>query len=89
VTLLSPGFVVSEIGHIDNRGERRERDMSSAPAWLRMPTDRAARQIIRAVAARRREAVITGHGKLAVWFYRHAPWLVQAAVERARPPRRS
>jgi short-subunit dehydrogenase len=83
VTLLSPGFVVSEIGHVDNRGERHERDGSRAPAWLRMPTDEAARQIVAAVETRRREAVITTHGRLGVFVYRHAPWLVQAAIRAA------
>jgi NAD(P)-dependent dehydrogenase (short-subunit alcohol dehydrogenase family) len=85
VTLISPGFVVSDIGRVDNKGQLRERDASAAPAWLRMPTDKAARQIAGAIAARRREAIITGHGKALVWLYRHAPWLVEAALRRGGP----
>jgi hypothetical protein len=42
----------------------------------------AARHIVRAVARRRRESIITGHGKLAVWLQRHLPWLVRAGVGR-------
>ena len=84
VTLLSPGFVVSDIGRVDNKGQLHDADASAAPAWLRMPTDKAARQIVNAIAARRREAIITAHGKLLVWLYRHAPWLVQAAIRRRR-----
>jgi short-subunit dehydrogenase len=83
VTLLSPGFVVSDIGRVDNRGERHESDGSRAPAWLRMPTDEAARQIVAAVEARQREAIITTHGRLGVFVYRHAPWLVRAAMRLA------
>jgi len=89
VTVLTPGYVVSEIGFIDNQGNRREKDMLAAPPWIRMPADKAARQMVRAIAARKREAVITAHGKLGVWMYRHAPWLVEAFVARAKAPRES
>ncbi|HSZ84188.1 MAG TPA: SDR family NAD(P)-dependent oxidoreductase [Polyangia bacterium] len=84
VTLLSPGFVVSDIGRVDNHGERHDRDGARAPAWLRMPTDEAARQIVAAIEARRREAVITAHGRFGVFVYRHAPWLVRAALRLSR-----
>jgi len=47
-----------------------------------MPTARAARQIVRAVARRRRETVVTGHGKVAVFLQRHAPWLVAWGIRR-------
>jgi short-subunit dehydrogenase len=80
VTLLSPGFVVSDIGHVDNQGRRHEEDASRVPAWLRMPTNEAARQIVAAIETRKREAVITAHGRLGVFLYRHAPWLVRAAL---------
>jgi len=84
VTLLSPGFVVSDIGRVDNQGQRHEDDASRAPAWIRMPTDEAARQIVAAIETRRREAIITTHGRVGVFLYRHAPWLVQAAVRASR-----
>jgi NAD(P)-dependent dehydrogenase (short-subunit alcohol dehydrogenase family) len=83
VTLISPGFVVSDIGRVDNQGRLRARDESGPPTWLRVPTDRAARQIVAAIAARRREAIITGHGKLLAWSYRHLPWAVQFFTARA------
>jgi short-subunit dehydrogenase len=90
VTLLSPGFIVSDIGRVDNQGVRHEEDGSRAPAWIRMPTDEAARQIVAAIETRQREAVITTHGRLAVFLYRHAPWLIRAgyrvgARRRRRP----
>lgn len=91
VTLLSPGFVVSEISRVDNQGRLHDRDGSRVPEWLRMPADEAARQIVDAVAQRKREAIITAHGKIAVFFYRHFPWLVQLFFtgSRARRDRRS
>ncbi len=73
VVLVSPGFVESEIRRVDNRGVYRPHAPDPAPRWLVVPTDRAARAIVRAVARRRREAVITGHGKLLVWLARLFP----------------
>lgn len=80
VTLLSPGFVVSDIGRIDNQGRWHERDGSSVPPWIRIPTDRAAREIVAAIETRQREAIIGGHAHVAVFLYRHFPWLVRAAT---------
>lgn len=94
VTLVSPGFVESELRQVDNRGVRHADARDKVPAWLRMSAPAAARRIVRAVARRRREAVITGHGKATVFVQRHAPWLlaalIRAAGVRSRPePRRT
>jgi short-subunit dehydrogenase len=89
VTLLSPGFVVSDIGRVDNQGVSHARDSARVPAWLRMPTDEAARQIVDAIEARRREVIITAHGRVGVFLYRHAPWLVRAAMRLASRARLS
>jgi short-subunit dehydrogenase len=89
VTLVSPGFVESEIRRVDNHGVVREDSPESVPAWLLVSAPRAARVIVRAVARRRREVVVTGHGKVAVFFQRHLPWLVAAGIRtfgvRSRP----
>lgn len=89
VTLISPGFVESEIRRVDNTGVFRTEAREAVPAWLIVPAARAARQIVRAIARRRREVVITGHGKLGVFVQRHAPWLVAAVIRtmgvRSRP----
>jgi short-subunit dehydrogenase len=82
VTLVSPGFVESEIRQVDNRGVHHPDARDPVPGWLQMPAATAARHIVKAVARRRREAVITGHGKVAVFLQRHASWLVAAGVRR-------
>ena len=82
VTLVSPGFVDSDIRRVDNHGQVNEQAPDPVPAWLRMPTERAARIIVRAVRRRRREVVVTGHGKLLVYVYRHAPWLLRFVIAR-------
>jgi short-subunit dehydrogenase len=73
VTLISPGFVASNIGRVDNYGNLREKPPNPPPSWLVMPTDKAVRQILHAVALGKREAIITRHGKLAVALERFAP----------------
>lgn len=77
VTLISPGFVDSDIRRIDNRGTLHPHARDPIPAWLRMPTDKAARQIVDAVFHKRRERIVTLHGRVIVFLYRHAPWLVR------------
>lgn len=84
VTHVSPGFIASEIRHVDNRGRwHAEPAAGGPPGWLVMPAATAARQIARAVARRRGEVVVTGSGRLAVWLERHAPWLVALGIGRA------
>jgi short-subunit dehydrogenase len=82
VTLISPGFVASNIRRIDNRGKFHPGAKDPIPAWLVMSTEKAARQMLRAVARGRREVIITGHGKVLVALERFAPWIVRAAAKR-------
>ena len=82
VTLLSPGFVASELRRVDNRGRLSERATDPIPAWLVVPTERAARRMVTAIARRRREAVITAHGRAFVFVHRHVPWLTAAVIRR-------
>jgi short-subunit dehydrogenase len=89
VTLVVPGFVDSEIRLVDSQGVLHPDAPDPIPSWVRMPTERAARQILRAVARRRREVVITGHGKLFVLLRRHLPgtvaFLIRRLAVRGRP----
>jgi short-subunit dehydrogenase len=89
LTLLSPGFVASEIRMVDNLGRLRADAREPIPPWLILSADKAARKIVRAVAARRRELVLTFHGKFGAWAYRHFPWLVHAVAARSVGERRS
>jgi len=82
VTLISPGFVDSEIRRVDNQGVFQAHAPEPVPAWLRVPADRAAREIVHAVHRKQRERVVTGHGKFLVFAYRCFPWLIRA-VQRA------
>ena len=85
LTLLSPGFVVSNIRRVDNRGNLHPSAADPVPAWIQMSTERCARQMMRAVARGRRERIITGHGKLLVALERFSPWLIRAFSGRVRP----
>jgi short-subunit dehydrogenase len=82
VTLVSPGFVASNIRKVDNLDRFHAEALDPMPSWLVVDTERACRQILRAVAARRAEAIITGHGKLLVAIERFAPWILRAAGRR-------
>ena len=79
VTLISPGFVASDIRRVDNQGQFHEQAKEPIPAWLILPTGKAVRQILRAVAKGKREAIITGHGKALVFLERFMPWVISAA----------
>jgi short-subunit dehydrogenase len=88
VVLITPGFVESEIRLVDNHGRLHANAPDTVPRWLRMPTERAARQIVRAVAGRRRERIITVHAKLAVFLARHTPRLLAFLARHSRMARR-
>ena len=89
VTLLSPGYVVSNIRRVDNRGTLHAGSKDPIPAWLCVSTTRAVRQILKAVARGKREAIVTGHGKILVALQRFSPWVIRAASGRlvAKPHR--
>jgi len=78
VTLISPGFVTSDIRRVDNQGIFHEHAKDPIPSWLVMPTEKAARQMLRAIARGKREAIITGHGKALVFLERFMPWVLRA-----------
>ncbi len=85
VTHLAPGFVDSEFRKIDNQGRLQADVEDVVPSWLAMPSQPAARLMLKAVLERREEAVITLHAKLVVGLERHAPRLVSAALGVAGP----
>lgn len=82
VTLISPGFVATDIRHVDNRGQYRKQSKDPIPAWLQMPAEKAARKIVLAAYRRKREAIVTLHGKLFVAVNRIFPGLVPRLFRR-------
>lgn len=83
VTLIQPGFVKSEIAQVDNEGRYNPERKDRRPANLMWETDRAARVMVRAIAARKREFTFTGHGKVVAFLAQHMPSAVNAALRRA------
>ncbi|MCA9623321.1 MAG: SDR family NAD(P)-dependent oxidoreductase [Myxococcales bacterium] len=79
-TLLHPGFVASEINQVDNLGRRDPAREDVRPQLLMWSAERAAKVMVNAMIARRREVVFTGHGKLAAFVGQHAPRLMQAIL---------
>src|SRR6516225_9315304 len=82
VTLISPGFVVSNIRRVDNRGRLHDEAGDPIPAWIQMSTERAARKILKAVARGKREEIVTLHGKVFVALERFTPWLKRIVATR-------
>jgi len=82
VTLISPGFVASNIRRVDNQGSLHADAPDPVPSWLVVPTDTAVRQILRAIERGKAEAIITGHGKILVAIERFLPWLSRALKRR-------
>jgi len=82
VTLLSPGFVASDIRRIDNFGELHPNAKDPIPPWMMVSTPKAVREMLRAVARGKREQIVTGHGKVVVAVERLAPWMLRALTAR-------
>lgn len=85
VTVLSPGFVESEIRKVDNQGVYHDEYRDPIPSWLVVPRATAAREMARAVENRVAERVITGHGKILALLARLSPWLVRRVLLRMAP----
>jgi short-subunit dehydrogenase len=82
LTLISPGFVVSDIRRVDNKGVLHAGAKDPVPAWICVSTARAVRQILKAVAKGKREQIVTGHGRILVALQRFAPWTIRAVSRR-------
>ena len=86
VVHIAPGFVDSEIRQVDNEGKLNSELKDPVPDWLVVPTEKAARQMVRAIYRRKQEAVITGHGKALVFLKRHLPLIVRSVLGRSEKP---
>src|SRR5687768_5658619 len=74
-TLISPGFVDSDIRRVDNRGGLHAEVEDPVPAWLRMETRKAARIMVRGILRGRKEVIVTLHARLIVFMTRNLPRL--------------
>jgi short-subunit dehydrogenase len=88
-TLISPGFVDSDIRRVDNRGGLHPAVADPIPAWLRMDTATAARIMARGILRGRREVIVTLHARVIIFAARHFPrftrWLLLRTSRGARP----
>ncbi len=81
VTLINPGFVKSEIRHINNRGELTNKP-DPVPAWLVLPTAKAAKIIVNALYHRKPEVIVAFHGKVFALLKRFLPGLTRWGIRR-------
>lgn len=84
VTVAYPGFVDSGFHQrmVDGAGEAMHVDIRERARGHVMSAEQCARHIVRAAARRRRELVMTGSGKLAVWLRLLAPGLLDVLLHR-------
>lgn len=75
-TTILPGFVESEIGQVDNEGRHDPARKDKRPAKLMWTSEKAARVMVNAIHARKREFVFTGHGKVGAFVGQHFPLAV-------------
>lgn len=85
VTCINPGLVESQFRMTNNASEYQSGESDPAPQWLVVPTEVAARTIVRAVRKRKREVTITGHGKALVALHQFAPWIFHAIMGAMKP----
>ncbi len=84
-TTIHPGFIESEIAQVDNQGRFDASRKDGRPKNLMWPTDRAARVMVDAIAARKREYTFTGHGKVGAFVGRHVPAVLHFGMTRGKP----
>lgn len=82
-TLISPGFIDSNIRRVDNAGNLHAEVKDPVPAWLRMDTDKAARVMVNGILRGKREVVVTFHARVVIFFARHLPRLTRYLLVRA------
>jgi NAD(P)-dependent dehydrogenase (short-subunit alcohol dehydrogenase family)/acyl dehydratase len=75
-TTVHPGFVATDIVQVDALGRYVGGRTDRRPKLLLASPDAAARAIVTAALRREREAVFTGHGRIAAAVGRHLPGVV-------------
>jgi NAD(P)-dependent dehydrogenase (short-subunit alcohol dehydrogenase family) len=82
VTLVHPGYVESEIAHVDNSGRYDPDREDRRPKNMMWPAERAAEVVVRALYKRKREVVFTGHGKVGAFIGQHLPGVAHLMMTR-------
>jgi len=83
VGLVVPGFVDTEARQINKYGVYLPDAKDRIPRWLRMPADKAARQITRAMVRRKRLKILTWYGVILIFVQRHFPCLIHLFLSRS------
>ena len=83
VTMIFPGVVATGIRHHGYGADGKAAGRSGLDERDAMPVDVCARQMIAAMAGRRRELVMTGRGRLGLWLKLFAPTLVDRMARAA------
>lgn len=83
VTNIAPGLVDSEIWQVNNLGQPKEKPLDVKTFGLRWPTSKAARVMLNALYLRKREEIITGHGKLVAFLGTHCAPLTYWGLAKA------
>ena len=81
-TTIHPGYVESEIAQVDNQGRFDASREDRRPKQYMWPADRAARVMLNAIAARKREFTFTAFGRAGAFAGRHMPGLVHFGLTR-------
>jgi len=81
VTLATPAYVATATRKVDRMGKLDAAAEDPVPKHLLMDPDVAARKIVRAVQARRREVVLTWYGKLLVALERLLPGVISIGLK--------
>jgi NAD(P)-dependent dehydrogenase (short-subunit alcohol dehydrogenase family) len=84
VTHVMAGVVDTEIYQVDNHGLHSDTPRRPPPPkMLRLPADRAARQIVFAAYRRKRNYILPVHARMGIFLQRHFPGLAYMAISRA------
>ena len=75
VTHICPGFVATEsrMAKLQNPDNPNKNQI---PRWMLMSTTETAQQILKGIARREQEVILTAYGKFAVLLKRHVPGLL-------------
>lgn len=82
VVHVQPGFIESEIGHVGNDGLVSDVPVKEIPRRLVVPLAAAGPEIADAILSRKREVVITRHGRALVRMNHWFPRLYRAIARR-------